>query len=536
MARCGFGVSYALHTSDSAHSACRMSAKDDKETFPGTILLSRCGSSVSTAALSLAFAVNLFVGMPALAEEAAENTAATVDPEHALLNEAMGLVEDHFLDLSNKDGVVDSVNKHTYNGVLWPELKSEMDATKLRDRGATHNKIKKVLSKLGDRYTRFLQPKDFAKLTKYDVTGVGVLLVEKNSNLYVGAPPLAGSAAEAAGIKKGDRVVEIDGVAMQGKSPFEGTEMLQGVAGSQIKMKLMRPAKPEGNSGALLEVDMKRSITVEDPVKSQIVVAKDGRKVGYMKMKEFNAACKRGVADAVEKFKAEGGVSDMVLDLRGNPGGVLEGSLQIATLFMDEPKASDRTIVYVMDRNGQEEPIWLKSKTGPLDTATPLIVLVDGKSASASEVLAGSLHDNCRAAVIGKQPSFGKGLIQGAFPLSDGSGVIVTVAKYLTPKHTEIQGVGVTPDLKFDPGDGVKAIKNGKLKIEEAENAVKMCQAPPPDPASPKLGGGSAPAAAGKGRSKTDRTLEKLNGRQKAPAGSTEKEPEKEGAMSVVMR
>jgi len=505
------------------------------------MLTNPCGlfPPVWTAALSFAVGWTLLFGAPAFAVEASADPAS-VDPEHALLSEAMGLVEDHFLDLNNQNGVADSVSTKTYNGVLWPELKESMDKTKLKDRGATYKKIQNVLSKLGDRYTRFLKPSDFAKLTKYDVTGVGVLLVDKGGSLYVGAPPLAGSAGEAAGIKKGDRVVEIDGVSMQNKSPFEGTEMLQGVAGSRIKMKLVRPFKPDASNGTPLEVDMERRITVENPVKSSIVTAKDGRKVGYMKMKEFNAACKRGVAEAVQEF-TQAGVSDMVLDLRGNPGGVLEGSLQIATLFMDEPKTSDRTIVYVMDRNGKEEPIWLKSKGAPLDTSTPLLILLDGKSASASEVLAGSLHDNCRATIVGKQPSYGKGLIQGAFPLSDGSGVIVTVAKYLTPKHLEIQGVGVTPDIKIDPGDGIKAIKNGKLKFPDAEEASRLCQAPPPDPSSPKLGGGQRSGR----RSKTDRTLEKLNGPSvmssppQASSSSTqgkEAPAEKEASFSVVMR
>ncbi|KAJ1477700.1 peptidase family S41-domain-containing protein, partial [Baffinella frigidus] len=123
------------------------------------------------------------------------------------------------------------------------------------------------------------------------------------------------------------------------------------------------------------------------------------------------------------------------------------------------------------------------------DTVTPLIILMDSKSASASEVLAGSLRDNCRALVAAPSNSYGKGVIQGAFPLSDGSGVIVTVAKYLTPKHTEINGVGVPYDIKLDLGrNPTKALQNGKLDFTAVDAKLAAC-VPPEDPSATPMPG-----------------------------------------------
>lgn len=196
------------------------------------------------------------------------------------------------------------------------------------------------------------------------------------------------------------------------QSPFEGAELLSGQAGTSAKVDLER-------GGAKISVSLERKISVENPVTTYVVRAKDGCRVGYMKIKEFNGAVKRGVSSAIKELKEEA-VDSYVLDLRGNLGGVLEGSLEIAGLFVKElGPAEKRTLVYVQDRSGKEEPIWAQPKLA-FDTKTPMFVLVDKRSASASEVLAGSLQDNCRAVVVGKENSFGKGLIQGAFPVTDG--------------------------------------------------------------------------------------------------------------------
>jgi len=436
-------------------------------------------SRFQTVGLATFLACTLFFPSSPAGAAVQEGAATTTpsDPEHALVQEALAVVDDHFIDLKNAQGVADSHARHTYNGVDWKALQAAEDKKKLKDRGNSYKDISGALKKLGDKYTRFVKPDDFAKLTKYDVTGVGVLIVEKEGQLYVGAPPLAGSTASEADVKKGDRIVSIDGVSMVDKTSFEGAEQLQagGQLGSKVTLSLLR----ESDSNRKIEVKLERRISVGNPVSSSIVTAKNGNKVGYMKMTEFNAACKRGIADAVKEMKKEK-VDDYVIDLRGNLGGVLDGALQIAALFLEQLSSQKTTLVYVMDNSGAEEAVWLKSRN-VLDKETPITIILDSRSASASEVLAGALRDNCRATIVGKEKSFGKGLIQGAFPLTDGSGVIVTVASYITPKHVAINGIGLSPDLKIDLGDATKAIKSGKLDLDKSEAVQNMCVPPLPD-------------------------------------------------------
>ena len=202
-------------------------------------------------------------------------------------------VDQHFFDLNNQQGTLDSVKTHVYNSISWDQVRGEFEKKPLKDREQSYKEISKLVSRLGDKYTRFLPPKEFVKLTKYDQTGVGLLLVQRGGSLFVSAPPLVGSTAAEAKVLKGDRILSIDGVdTTTGKSPFEGAELLSGVAGTSAKVELER-------GGSKVSVSLERKISVENPVTTYVVSAKDGCRVGYMKLKEFNGACKRGISSAV---------------------------------------------------------------------------------------------------------------------------------------------------------------------------------------------------------------------------------------------
>jgi len=278
----------------------------------------------------------------------AEKKNTQVDAEHKVLNEVLDLVDQHFFDLSNEKSVGDSASTHIYNSINWDQVRTEEASKPLKDRKSTYKEASKVLSRLGDKYTRFLPPEDFQKLTKYDSTGVGVLLVQREGGLYVASPPLKGSTAEQEGVLKDDRFISIDGVDVrQGKSPFEGAELLSGMKGTTLEVEIER------GGVRIPTVTLERKISVDNPVTSYVVGAKDGCRVGYMRIKEFNGAVKRGVSASLKELRDER-VDSYVLDLRGNLGGVLEGSLEIAGLFVDEPKPTQkRTIVYVQDRSGK---------------------------------------------------------------------------------------------------------------------------------------------------------------------------------------
>ncbi|EKX33953.1 hypothetical protein GUITHDRAFT_147575 [Guillardia theta CCMP2712] len=319
------------------------------------------------APLMLLLAFSMYLFNPAVAP--AEESKDMKDAEHALLFEAMDVVDRHFIDLSNKEGVARSSELHEYNSVSWEGLKKELEEKKLENRKETYKEIKKVLKKLGDRYTRFLPPSEFVKLTKYDATGVGLAVNQDEQGLLIGYPPLAGSTAADAGVQKGDRLVSIDGVAMKGLTPFDATEMLQGVKGSKVSIEVERKTN-EGQK--IVSFELERKISVENPVSSTIFESQDGKK--------------------------------------------------------------NRLRHLLDERRQASSHVTLKSRE-TWDLKSPMLVLVDDKSASASEVLAGSLKDNCRAVV------------------------------------------GIVPDVKQKVGDVKKAIKNGKLNLDAAAESLKICKA-----------------------------------------------------------
>lgn len=163
--------------------------------------------------------------------------------------------------------------------------------------------------------------------------------------------------------------------------------------------------------------------------------------VGYVRVSEFNSLVNSSLQRALSELKKQG-ANAYVMDLRGNTGGAFQSAIEISGLFLQ-----DKVATYVVDSNQVELPFRTpKLQELSIDPEAPLVVWIDGLSASASEVLAGSLHDNCRAVTMGNK-SFGKGLIQAVYGLKNGAGLVVTVAKYITPSGSEIQGLGITPDI-----------------------------------------------------------------------------------------
>jgi carboxyl-terminal processing protease len=181
---------------------------------------------------------------------------------------------------------------------------------------------------------------------------------------------------------------------------------------------------------------------VKNPVTYKITEKRnDGTIVGYIRISEFNSLVKPKLEDAIKSLKASG-ANAFVMDLRQNPGGAFQSAVEIAGLFLDDKIATN-----VIDSN-QVEMVFRTTKGKTLlELSVPLVIWQDGGSASASEVLAGALHDQCRAVVMGSN-SFGKGLIQAVYGLKNGSGFVLTVAKYQTPGGTDIQGIGITPDIE----------------------------------------------------------------------------------------
>jgi len=303
---------------------------------------------------------------------------------------------------------------------------------------------RELLKGLGDKYTRLLPTDLYQRLTKYDMVGVGALLGPGPAQdggadgptvyLQIGAPPIAGSPAALAGLQKGDIVVSINGASTKKMNAFDVIELTSNDRSPTIRFEVRKPDQATSKEYVL---DRKFEQIV-NPVFYFLEKEKDGSSVGYIKLKEFNSLAKQSVKDALVDLESKG-ADRYVLDLRGNGGGAFQGAIGISGLFMKE-----QPIVSIVDGYGGRESF--KTLPDQVVTDKPLVLWVDGGSASASEVLSGALHDNCRAALVGSR-SFGKGLIQAVYGLNDGSGLVMTVARYETPRGTDINKIGIQPDL-----------------------------------------------------------------------------------------
>jgi carboxyl-terminal processing protease len=308
----------------------------------------------------------------------------------------------------------------------------------LDDNGKIMKYVTEMVSSLGDKYSRILDASQYAAIQKFDLIGVGVTLMpNQNKQIIVGSPPVPKSASDLAGLKVGDRVLAINGVATEGRTAFDIIDQIGEQPNAKtITMTILRNGNQEDKT-------MERAfLEVNDPIRYKISETRsDGTKVGFVRILEFNALVKTKLQDALAKLE-EQGANAYVIDLRMNTGGAFQSAVEIASLFVQNKVAT-----YVVDSSGAEIPFKTTKSPLAIDPQDPMVLWIDGTSASASEVFAGALHDNCRAAVMGDK-SFGKGLIQAVYGLKNGDGLVLTVARYITPGGHEIQGIGITPDIK----------------------------------------------------------------------------------------
>jgi carboxyl-terminal processing protease len=227
-----------------------------------------------------------------------------------------------------------------------------------------------------------------------------------------------------------DIIIAIDSQPTKGMSTEEAVKLIRGQAGTSVNLTLKR-------NGQSIEVKLTRERIELHAVEHKLNTSPNGAKVGYIRLKQFTATATKDMRLALQDLEAKG-AQGYVLDLRSNPGGLLMASVEIARQWLNEG-----TIVSTKTRDGIQD---VKRANGHAITAKPLVVLVNEGSASASEILSGALQDNSRAVLVG-QKTFGKGLVQSVRGLSDGSGMTVTIAKYLTPRGRDIHKHGIDPDV-----------------------------------------------------------------------------------------
>ena len=361
------------------------------------------------------------------------------DSPKEVIDQTWQIVFRDYLDISGK-----------YKPEQWRSLRRDVLAKSYGSTKEAYEAIRGMLGSLDDPYTRFLDPREFKEMqidTSGELSGVGIQLsLDKETKNLVVVSPIEGSPASRAGVQPKDVIVAIDGKPTKGMSTEDAVKLIRGQAGTSVTLTLKRKAQT-------LEVPLTRERIELHAVDHQINTSADGVKVGYIRLKQFNATATKDMRQAVKDLE-EKGAQGYVLDLRSNPGGLLMASVEIARQWLNEG-----TIVSTKTRDGIQD---VKRANGRALTSKPMVVLVNEGSASASEILSGALQDNNRAVLVG-QKTFGKGLVQSVRGLSDGSGMTVTIAKYLTPSGRDIHKYGIAPDVTAK----MTELEAQRLKLED---------------------------------------------------------------------
>ena len=326
----------------------------------------------------------------------------------------------------------------TFNHQNWWFLRQKVLKKQLPTWDDTYIAIQDMLAVLDDPYTRFLPPDQYQSLqtnTNGELVGVGLQIAkdDDDSSLRVIAP-IEGSPAEAAGILPQDEILEINGTPTNTISLDEAAARMRGNVGSQVALKVGRSDAPS------FEVSVRRDRIEINPVSAELRIEAGLPKLGYLRLGQFNGNAAAELKASLQDLEKQG-ADAYILDLRNNPGGLLTAGIDIARMWLDEG-----TVVYTVNRQGG---LGNYDAVGKAITSDPLVVLVNKGTASASEILAGALQDNERAQLVG-ETTFGKGLIQSLFDLPNGAGLAVTIAKYETPNHHDINKLGITPDREVE--------------------------------------------------------------------------------------
>jgi len=381
----------------------------------------------------------------------------------------------NFLSLKRVDALSDSkqlvldawtlVNEGFYDPekfeeIQWKRIRQKTLQKQIETSEEAYSAIEDMLRPLEDPYTRVLRPKDYELLKTSnfgsEINGVGLQLGENDEKKVKVISTIGGSPAEEAGIASGDLILTVNGISSEELGLANTASNLRGESGTKVLVKIST------ESGEIREVDLERRSVDLRPVRTKRL-RDDFHTIGYLRITQFSESVPNKFEEAIQELK-EKEVEGLILDLRNNSGGLVSSGIAVADSLLGE-----KPVVETKNRDGIKDAIISQKETS---YDGPMVTLVNKGTASASEILAGSLQDNDRSILMGEQ-TYGKGLIQSLKSLGEDSGIAITVASYLTPKGNNIQGRGITPDKLLDLPDSSeygssddKWVRNAELFLE----------------------------------------------------------------------
>jgi carboxyl-terminal processing protease len=335
--------------------------------------------------------------------------------------------------LAQDSGDAETYRLLTLFGDVFDRVRAEY-VEPVSDRELVENAINGMLTGL-DPHSNYMNAKSFRDMqvqTRGEFGGLGIEVTQEGGFIKV-ISPIDDTPASRAGVKAGDLILALDGQTVQGLSLNDAVDKMRGPANSKIKLTIKREGVDQP-----IELSMQREVIHIQVVKSHL----EGGDVAYIRLTSFNEQTDSGLRKAFQTLKAQSGdkLKGIILDLRNNPGGLLDQAVDVSQDFIDQGE-----IVSTRARHPDESQRW-NAKNGDITNGLPVVVLTNGGSASASEIVAGALQDHHRAIILGTR-TFGKGSVQTVIPLPGNGAMRLTTARYYTPSGRSIQGLGITPDI-----------------------------------------------------------------------------------------
>lgn len=362
---------------------------------------------------------------------------------------------------SGADSRADTEPKFGVFWEAWDILQRDFYGDKPATEARTYGAINGLVETYGDPFTYFVEPEPRQR-EKEDLSGefggIGAW-VSQDQDGTIRLQPMADLAAERAGVRDGDILRAVDGTPITTEmTPDDAVSLIRGPIGEAVRLTILRE-----DSGETLDIEIIRE-RIETPTVEWRIL-EEAPETGYITIHLFGERTPKELDRALEDLRGQG-ARQLVLDLRHNPGGLLDGAVAVASRFL-----SDGVVLFERKSDGSEETYRVGNAKRVLDW--PVAVLVDGATASAAEIVAGALQDRSRASLVGEK-TFGKGSVQLVHDLSDGSSIHVTIAHWLTPNGHEINGVGLTPDLEVAHEDGRDAPLEEAVRLFNSQAMEKQ--------------------------------------------------------------